>query len=241
MISWLLLAYRALTGIARSRASLAAENALLRNQLSVLQRERPRPVLRPGDRMLWIWLCRHWGRWRTALVLVQPETVLRWHREGYRRYWRRQSGGMGGRPRIPRSHINLIRRISSEHPEWGEDRIALELKAKLGVEHATSTIRRYMVNRERGGDSVSTSWRTFLTNHANVLWTMDLTTQPLWNYSVRYILVLMELRSRRVVQVGMTASPTLAWVKQRIREATPFGSVPRFLVHDSCAVSGNVE
>jgi transposase InsO family protein len=140
---------------------------------------------------------------------------------------------LGGRPRIPRSHINLIRRISSDHPEWGEDRIVLELKAKLGVEHAASTIRRYMVNRERGGGPASTTWRTFLANHASELWTMDMTTQPLWNYSVRYVLVLMELRSRRVVQVGVTASPTLAGVKQRIREATPFGSVPRFLVHDN--------
>jgi len=147
MISWLLMVLRAVTGIARSRASLAAENALLHHQLTVLQRERPRPLLRPADRVLWIWLSRHWSRWRSALVLVQPATVLKWHREGYRRYWRRRSGGLGGRPRIPRSHISLIRRISSDHPEWGEDRIALELKAKLGVEHAPSTIRRYMVAR----------------------------------------------------------------------------------------------
>ena len=237
MISWLLLVLRALTGMARSRVSLAAENAVLRHQLSVLQRERPRPFLRPADRVLWIWLCRHWSRWRSALVLIQPATVLKWHREGYRRYWRRRSGGVGGRPRIPRNHISLIRRISSDHPEWGEDRIALELKAKLGVEHAASTIRRYMATRRGDGEPVST-WRTFLAEHANELWTMDLTTQPLWNYSVRYVLVLMELRSRRVVHVAVTASPTLAWLKQRIREATPFGSVPRFLVHDNDGIFG---
>ena len=188
--------------------------------------------------MLWIWLSRHWSRWRSALVLIQPETVLRWHREGYRLYWRRRSGGIGGRPRIPRSHINLIRRISSDHPEWGEDRIALELRTKLGVEHAPSTIRRYMVTSKGDGAPVPTAWHTFLAGHARELWTMDLTTQPLWNYSVRYVLVLMELRSRRVVHVGVTASPTLAWVKQRIREATPFGSVPRFLVHDNDGIFG---
>ena len=204
----------------------------------MLQRERPRPLLRPADRVLWIWLCRHWSRWRSALVLIQPATVLKWHREGYRRYWRRRSGGLGGRPRIPRSHISLIRRISSDHPEWGEDRIALELKAKLGVEHAPSTIRRYMVTRKGDGAPASTTWRTFLAGHASELWTMDLTTQPLWNYSVRYVLVLMELRSRRVVHVAVTASPTLAWLKQRIREATPFGSVPRFLVHDNDGIFG---
>ena len=243
MISWLPLVFRVLTGIARSHASLAAENAVLRHQLSVLQRERPRPWFSPADRVLWIWLCRHWSRWRSALVLIQPETVLRWHREGYRRYWRRGSGGHGGRPRIPRSHINLIRRISSDHPEWGEDRIALELKAKLGVEHAPSTVRRYMVTGKGDGTLVSTTWRTFLAGHANELWTMDLTIQPLWDYSVRYVLVLMELRNRRVVHVAVTSSPTLAWLKQRLREATPFGSVPRFLVMTtmgSSASSGGV-
>ena len=238
MISWFLLVSRVLTGIARSRASLAAENAVLRHQLAVLQLKRPRPFLRPADRVLWIWLRRHWDRWRYALVLIQPATVLRWHREGYRRYWQRRSGGLGGRPRIPRPHISLIRRISSDHPEWGEDRIALELKAKLGVEHAPSTIRRYMVTREGDGRPVSSTWRTFLAGHASELWTMDLTTQPLWNYSVRYVLVLMELRSRRVVHVAVTASPTLAWLKQRIRAATPYGSGPRFLVHDNDGIFG---
>jgi hypothetical protein len=238
MISWLLLVFRILSGVARSRIFLSAENAILRHQLAVLQREKPRPLLRPTDRVLWIWLCRHWRRWRSALVLIQPATVLKWHREGYRRYWRRRSGGSGGRPRIPRSHISLIRRISSDHPEWGEDRIALELKAKLGVEHAPSTIGRYMVTRENDRRPVSSTWRTFLAGHANELWTMDLTTQPLWDYSVRYVLVFMELRSRRVVHVAVTASPTLAWLKQRIREATPFGSGPRFLVHDNDGIFG---
>jgi len=169
MISWLLLVLRALTGTARSRASLAAENAILRHQLSVPQRARPRPFLRPADRVLWIRLCRHWSRWRSSLVLIQPPTVLKWHREGYRRHWRRRSRGPGGRPRIPRSQINLIRRISSDHPGWGEDRIALELRGKLGVEHASSTIRRYMVTRRREGSPAPTTWRTFLAGHANQL------------------------------------------------------------------------
>lgn len=237
-MSWLLLVFRTLSGVARSRVSLSAENAVLRHQLAVLQRERPRPLLRPADRVLWIWLCRHWHRWRSALVLIQPATVLKWHREGYRRYWRRRCGGSGGRPRIPRSHISLIRRISSDHPEWGEGRIALELKAKLGVEHAPSTIGRYMVTREADRRPVSSKWRTFSTGHATELWTMDLTTQPLWDYSVRYVLVLMEMRSRKVVHVAVTATPTLTWLKQRIREATPFGSVPRFLVHDNDGIFG---
>ncbi len=163
MASWLQLVLRTLRGMIRSRLSLSAENAILRHQLAVLRRGRPRPLLRPADRVLWIWLCRHWSWWRHALVLIQPATVLKWHREGYRRHWRRRSGGFSGRPRIPRDHIGLIRRISSDHPEWGEDRIALELKAKLGVDHAPSTIRRYMVSWKGSGAPASATWRTFLT------------------------------------------------------------------------------
>ena len=170
--------------------------------------------------------------------MIQPATVLKWHRAGYRRHWRRRSGGFSGRPRVSRSHISLIRRISSDNPEWGEDRIALELKAKLGVEHPPSTVRRYMITWKGNGAPASTTWPTFLSGHAAELWTMDLTTQPLWNYSVRYVLVLMELRGRRVVHVAVTVSPTLAWLKQRIREATPFGSAPRFLVHDTDGIFG---
>jgi hypothetical protein len=114
----------------------------------------------------------------------------------------------------------------------------LELKVKLGVEHAPRTIRRYMVTRGDDGRPASSTWRTFLAGHAKELWVMELTTQPLWDYSARYVLVLMELRNRRIVHVAVTASPTLAWLKQRIRGATPFGSVPRFIVHDNDGIFG---
>jgi len=157
MTSWLLFLLRGVAGITCSRASLATENALLRHQLAVLLRERPRQPFQPADRVLWIWLCRHWNRWCSALVLFKPETVLRWPREADRRHRRRRSGGSGGGPRIPQSHIRLIRRLSSDYPEWGEDRIALELETKLGVPHAASTIRRYLV-RNGGGGPASTTW-----------------------------------------------------------------------------------
>ena len=117
----------------RPRADLLLEIAALREQVAVLQRQTKRPRLRREDRILWIWLSRHWRRWRSALVIVKPETVLRWHRDGYRRCWRRRSQGRPGRPRIPRRHIAFIRRISSRNAGWGEDRIALEMKLKLGV------------------------------------------------------------------------------------------------------------
>ena len=182
-----------------------------------------------------IWLRRHWKGWRSALVIVKPETVLRWHREGYRRYWRYRSKGRPGRPRIPRKHIELIRRISGDHPEWSADRIALILKLKLGVDHAPSTVRRYMV--ERGAPPGST-WRQFVASHADQMFALDFTTQNLWNFSAWYVLIIMALHNRRVVHVAVTGSPTLDWVKQQIREATPWDEAPRFLIHDNDGIFG---
>jgi hypothetical protein len=122
MISWFLLVLRGLSGLTRSRVSLAAENAILRQQLGVLQRGRSRPSLRPVDRMLWIWLCRHWSRWRQALVLIQPATVLNWHREGYRRHWRRRSALVHGfemRTDPPSPELGSCHSVAVGHAETG--------------------------------------------------------------------------------------------------------------------------
>ena len=168
-------------------------------------------------------------------MIVKPDTVLKWHRQGYRAYWRWKSKDKPGRPRIPGEHIELIRRMSSDHAEWGEDKIAMELALKFGVVHSTSTIRRYLVAT---GSPRSSTWRQFLASHADQIFMMDFTTQPLWNYSMRYVLVIMALGSRDVVHVAVTANPTLAWVKQQIREATPWDNAPRFLIHDNDGIFG---
>ena len=213
---------------------LAAENAALRAQLDVLKAQQARPRLQRRDRLLWILLRRLWTRWREALVIVHPQTVMRWHREGFRQHWRGVCS-QPGRPRIPRAHRGLIRRLSHENPGWGEDRIVLELKTKLGVEHAASTIRRYMVERLDPADPrrAGSTWRTFLGAHASQIWSMDFTSHYLWNYQLRYVLVLVEHGSRRVVHAAVTAHPTLEWIKQQVREATPYGEAPRFLIHDN--------
>ena len=216
MFSTAALLLSTLRNTVRSRRDLVFEIGALRQQLSVYQRQSKRPRLQRRDRMFWIWLARNWAGWKSALVFVKPETVLRWHREGYRRYWRCRSKGQPGRPRIPRKHIDFIRRISADHPEWGEDRIALELKLKLGVEHSTSTVRRYMVTSPRPGSTC----RRFLQGHASEVWALDFTTEVLWNFSVRYVFVIIAHDSRRVVHAAVTSAPTLAWVKQQLREAT---------------------
>ena len=214
----------------RSRLDLLLEIAALREQLEIYRRQVRRPKLRRGDRLFWIWIRRHWPRWRDALVIVKPATVLRWHRKGHRAYWRWRSRGKPGRPRIPQKHIAFIRRFSGDPPEWGEDRIALELKLKLGVEHSTSTIRRYMVDPASPPRS---TWRQFVASHAHEMLAIDFTTQVLWNYATRHVLVVMAIASREIVHVAVTGAPTLDWVKQQVREATAWDRVPRFLLHDN--------
>jgi len=169
----------------RSRGSLALENLALRQQLATYTRLQKRPRLKPQERAFWVALSRVWSEWRSPLLFVKPATVIDWHRRGFRRYWRWKSG-KPGRPRIPDEHIALIRRISGQHPEWGEDRIAEELAIKLGVKHSTSTIRRYMV-RPRGPRGGQT-WRTFIKNHASQVFAIDFLTQYTALFTTVYIL-----------------------------------------------------
>jgi len=124
-----------LRGVLKSGGSLALENLALRQQLATHARIQRRPRLTPVDRAFWVALSRTWQGWRAPLVFVKPATVIAWHRRGFQRFWRWRSR-KPGRPRIPDEHIALIQRISRDHPEWGEDRIAEELAIKLGVKHS---------------------------------------------------------------------------------------------------------
>jgi putative transposase len=145
--------------------------------------------LKPGDRAFWVALSRVWQEWRSPLVVVKPATVIDWHRRGCRRYWRWKSR-RPGRPRIPAEHIAMIRRVSTAHREWGEDRIAEELALKLGVTHSTSTIRRYMVRR--GKPTGGQTWKTFISNHASQVFAVDFLTQYTALFTVVCIFVVME-------------------------------------------------
>ena len=138
-----------------------ASNLVLRQQLTVFKRKRPRPALRDRDRLFWSLISRVWKDWKSALVIVKPDTVIRWQKRRFRDFWRRKSAP--GRPRIERQHIEFIRRISGDHPEYGEDRIALELEIKFGIAHSEATIRKYMV-KAPGPRRSSQGWRTFLQN-----------------------------------------------------------------------------
>ncbi len=219
----------------RTRSDLLLEILALRQQIEILRRRKPRPKLRRTDRLFWIGLCRHWEGWRSALLIIQPETVLRWHRQGYRSYWRWVSRKRRGRPPIPQETIDVIRSISTEQPSWGEDRIALEMELKLGIIVSPSTVRRYRI---RLPGPPSSTWRNFIATHSDQIHAMDFTRVVMWDYSVRWVLAIIALDTRRIVHVAVTAHRTLEWIQQQIRTATPFGRVPRFLLHDNDAIFG---
>ncbi len=215
----------------RNRAQLLAENALLRQQLLVLRRGVARPAVTRADRALLVLLAGHVRAWRQALLVVQPDTLLRWHRAGFRALWRRKSRPGPGRPPLPAETVALIRRMASENPLWGAERIRGELR-KLGIRVAKRTIQTYLRDtrapRPRGQ-----TWATFLRNHAGAIWACDFlpVTDALFRPLFAFFVV--ELASRRVIHVGATRHPTDAWVTQQLREATPFGQRPRYLIRDN--------
>jgi hypothetical protein len=224
-----------LRAVLRPRAALVLENLALRQQLATCARGHKRLQVRSEERLFWAVLSRVWRDWRSSLLVVKPATVIAWHQRLSRGYWRWRSRKLG-RPPIPNDHIGLIRRISADHPEWGEDKLAEELAVKLGVRHSTSTIRKYMVNsgEPRGGQT----WKTFIKNHAGQIFAVDFLTQTTAFFAVVYVFVVMEIASRRIVLINVTTNPSLGWVQQQLRQATEWGKSPRFLLHDNDGIFG---
>lgn len=222
--------------LVRSRAQLLAENALLRQQLIVLRRSVKRPVVTPTDRALLVLLAGRVRTWRQALLLVQPTTLLRWHRAGFRALWRRKSRPGPGCPPLLAETITLIRQMAAENPLWGAERIRGEL-GKLGIRVAKRTIQTYLrgaaAPRPRGH-----TWATFLHNHAPEIWACDFLPVTDRLFRPLFAFFVVELRTRRVVHVSATRHPTDTWVAQQLREATPFGQQPRYLIRDNDAKYG---
>jgi len=217
-----------------SRANLAAENVMLRQQLIVLQRSVLRPKLHRADRVLLCWLSRLCMGWRSALLLVQPQTVVRWHRQGFRLYWSRKSRKKPGRPKVNREIRDLIRRMSQENPTWGAPRILSELLL-LGYDLAESTVNKYMVHQPK---PPSQNWRTFLKNHVGQIAAIDFFTVPTITFRLLYVVLVLRHDRRRVAHFNVTTNPTAHWAAQQIVEAFPFEEVPRFLLRDRDGVYG---
>jgi len=220
--------------LARSKSELMLENALLRQRLIVLQRQVKRPKLTWRDRALFVLLASKLRSWKETLLIVQPDTLLRWHRDLFRRIWRRKSKPKEKRGRKPLTEENvaLIKRMAKENRSWGTERIRGEL-LKLGIKVSKSTIQKYMKQiREPAGSSKQT-WSTFLRNHTHEIRACDFLQTYDLVFRTIFVFVMIELGSRRLVHFGLTRNPTDAWVAQQLREATPFGEGPRFLIRDN--------
>jgi putative transposase len=178
-----------LSSTLRSRAALQLENLALRHQLGVLQRSVKRPRLAAFDRFLWTLLCDVWSEWRSALVIVKPDTVIAWHRKGFRLFWTgKVRGGRSGRPAVPQDVRALIRRMSRENPLWCAPRIHGEL-LKLGIEIGETSVAKYMIRHRK---PPSQNWRTFLDNHVKTLVSVDFFTVPTIRFQVLYVIVFNE-------------------------------------------------
>jgi hypothetical protein len=226
-----------LTDLSRSKSELIAENALLRHQLIMLRRQVKRPSISRTDRILLVLLARLVRTWQQALVIVQPETLLRWHRELFRLYWKRRSKTSSNKPKVAVETITLIRQMAKDNRLWGAERIRGEL-LKLGLRVCKRTIQKYMRN-VRTKPPRGQKWSTFLRTHAADIWACDFLLVSDLFFRPLFAFFLIELQSRKVIHVGVTRSPTDAWVAQQLREATPYGQAPKYLIRDNDSKFGS--
>jgi putative transposase len=227
--------YQLLRALLKPRLSLVIENLALRQQLVILRRNTSRPGLRDRDRLFWVVLSNLWRDWRSVLVIVKPETVIKWHRQVFKCYWRWKSrAGPVGRPRIDQEIRDLIRRISRENPTWGVPRIQAELNL-LGYKVAESTVAKYRVRVRK---PPSQTWKSFLRNHANEIVAIDFFVVPTVTFNILYGFVVLLHNRRQVVHFNATAHPTALWTAQQIIEAFPEETAPRFLLRDRDSIYG---
>src|SRR5260370_21063605 len=214
----------------RARAVLQAEILALRHQLLVLQRSsRGHSLpLSWADRILWVWLSRFWNDWRSALLLVKPETVIAWHRKGFRLYWRRKSRHLEGRPSVSNEIRNIIRKMSLPNPRCGAPRIHGEL-LKLGISVAQATVAKYMVRQRK---PPSQPLRTFLDYHPKDLVSAHFFVVPTIAFQLLFVFVILDHERRRPVHFAVTSNPTAEWAARQLLEAFPWDNAPRYLLRD---------
>jgi putative transposase len=220
-----------LTDLGRSKAELVAENALLRQQLIMLKRQVKRPACTKTDRLVLVLLARLVRSWQKALFIVRPDTLLRWHREFFRMYWKHRSKAPTHKPKVALETIALIREMATNNRLWGAERIRGEL-LKLGLRVCKRTIQKYMRGVRRHQPRGQT-WANFLRNHTAQIWACDFLQVTDLFFRPLFAFFLIELKTRKVIHVGVTRSPTDSWVAQHLREATPYGQAPKYLIRDN--------
>jgi putative transposase len=238
MLRFLRLCFGTLVRLFRARRSLLLENLALRQQLVVLKRRHPQPSLGTFDRLFWTGARRFWCGWKRSLIIVTPETVVRWHRTGFRLYWKLISRARKriGRRQTPKEMRDLIFRMVAENPTWGAPRIHGEL-LMLGFDVSERTVSRWMKRTPRDPD-LTQRWLTFLRNHREAIAAMDFFTVPTVRFGVLYCFFVIGHSRRRILHFNVTRHPTTLWIVQQLREAFPFESAPRFLIFDRDAKYG---
>ena len=213
----------------KTRRALALENLALRQQLAVLHRSVKRPRLSDVDRGFWVLLRRIWTDWDRVLVMVKPETVVRWHRSGFRRYWTWKSRRRGpGRPGVAPEIRELIRNMCRANPLWGAPRVHGEL-VKLGISISQAAVSKYIVRHRK---PPSQTWRSFLDNHVKDLVSVDFFTLPTATFRVLFVFIVLSHDRRRIVHFNVTEHPSAEWTAQQIVDAFPWDSAPRYLLRD---------
>ena len=226
-----------LVDLGRSKSQLIAENALLRQQLIILKRQVKRPACTKTDRVLLVLLARLVRTWQQTLLIVQPDTLLRWHRELFCLDWKRRSKAHAHKPKVAAETIDLIRQMATENRLWGAERIRGEL-LKLGIRVCKRTIQKYIM-AVRSPQPRGQKWATFLRNHAAQIWACDFLQVTDLFFRPLFAFFLIELQSRKVIHVGVTCSPSDPWVAQQLREATPYGQAPKYLIRDNDSKFGS--
>ena len=238
MSRWFWLWFGVFVRVFRSRRSLLLENLALRQQLTVLKRKHPKPKLRVPDKLFWVLAGRCWSAWEQSLIVVTPETVVRWHRAGFRLDWTLISKVRSrvGRKRVSKEVRDLIFHMVAENPTWGAPRIHGEL-LMLGFHVSERSISRWMKRAPRD-PKAARRWAAFLRNHREVIAAMDFFTVPTVTFSLLYCFFVISHDRRRVLHFNVTCHPTSAWIVQQLREAFPYKTAPPFLICDHDAKYG---
>jgi hypothetical protein len=221
----------------RSQATLEAELLTLRQQINVLRRTAPKKQsFSVIDRLVFVCLYRLFPKVCDVLAIVKPDTIVRWHRAGFRSYWRWKSRPRGGRPTMPLEIRQLIGEMSIANPLWGAPRIHGEL-LKLGIDIGQTSVAKYMAKR-RGPPSQG--WKTFLNNHADGIAAMDLFVVPTISFRLLYGLLIMGHGRRQILWFGVTSHPTAEWISNQLTEACGWEQAPRYLIRDRDGAYGEV-
>ena len=218
----------------KSQRELALENLALRQQLAILRRKTKRPKLTRVDRAFWVSLSRLWPAWRDAMIIVKPDTVVGWHRKGFKLYWTWKSRKRAGRPKIDPQVRKLIRKMANDNTGWGAPRIHGEL-LKLGFDIGETTISRYMPRRRK---PPSQTWRTFLLNHTDSLVSIDFFVVPTATFRVLYVFLVLEHDRRRIIHFNVTAGASARWTGLQLVNAFPDDTAPQYVIRDRDRVYG---